>query len=57
MIDAEEYDDDWDEPTPTVICPECGSDDLERVGENDEGDTEFECNDCGEWFTDSEEEE
>ena len=57
MIDAEEYDDDWDEPTPTMICPECGSDDLERVGENDEGDTEFECNDCGEWFTDSEEEE
>ncbi len=39
-----------------VICPECGSDDVELVSNGDDG-AEYECNDCGEVFTDGEEED
>jgi predicted RNA-binding Zn-ribbon protein involved in translation (DUF1610 family) len=48
--------DDWDEEDETIpVCPECGSDDLDRVGEDEDGDTEWECNDCGERFSEGEE--
>ena len=57
IIDDEEFDDDFDEPTPAVECPECGSNDLEVTGESEDGDAEFVCNDCGERFTEGEEEE
>ena len=48
--DAEDFDD----PTPIVVCPECGSDDLEII---DEDNGEYECLDCGERFTDGEEDD
>jgi len=34
-------------------CLECGSTDVTPTGEpDDEGVAEFQCNDCGEYFTD-----
>jgi transposase-like protein len=57
IIDDDDFDDDYDEPTPAVTCPECGSDDLEVIGEDDDGENLYECNDCGETFTEDEEEE
>jgi len=52
-------DDDLDEePEETVVCPECGSSDLEVIGELDEeGSNEYECQDCGERFTEGEDDE
>lgn len=44
-FDDDDLDDEIDEPALT--CPECGSDDLDRIGENDDG-TEYLCNDYGE---------
>jgi DNA-directed RNA polymerase subunit RPC12/RpoP len=54
MIIDDEEDFDFDDPTPIVVCPECGSDDLEII---DEDNGEYECLDCGERFTDGEEED
>lgn len=55
----DEFDDDLDpEPEEIVVCPECGSDDLDIVDEFDEeGINEYICEDCGARFTDGEEEE
>jgi ssDNA-binding Zn-finger/Zn-ribbon topoisomerase 1 len=39
-----------------AVCPECGSDDLELIDENDDG-NEYLCNDCGERFTEGEEDD
>ena len=39
------------------MCPECGSDDLKFLVEDDEGNAMYECLDCGEEFTQGEEEE
>lgn len=39
----------------TVVCPECSSEDLENLGEDDAGNVWFECSDCGERFTEGEE--
>ena len=50
--------DDWDDAGEVIpVCPECDSDDLEVIGENDNGENEYVCNDCGERFTDGEEED
>jgi predicted RNA-binding Zn-ribbon protein involved in translation (DUF1610 family) len=46
-------DDEEDEEIP--VCPECGSDDLTIIGEDDDGNNEYECEDCGERFSDGEE--
>ena len=58
-FEYDEEDDDLDEvDEEIVVCPECGSDDLTVVGEFDEeGINEYICEDCGERFTDGEEEE
>ena len=50
---CDEEDEFEDESIPT--CPECEGDDLELLGHDDEGNNEYECNDCGERFTDEEE--
>jgi len=50
--------DDFDEAEETIpVCPECGSDDLTVIGEDEDGNNEYVCEDCGERFTDEEEEE
>jgi DNA-directed RNA polymerase subunit RPC12/RpoP len=54
-FEFDEFDDDLEEDT--LACPECGSDDLEIIGEDEEGNIEYECADCGERFTDAEEED
>ncbi len=56
-FEFDEFDDDLDnEPDEEIIvCPECGSDDLNIVGEFDE--EGINCEDCGERFTDGEEED
>ena len=56
----DDFDDDvdYDEETGEVIvCPECGSDNLEVIGEDDDGNNLYECQECGEEFADGEEEE
>jgi len=56
-FEYDEFDDDLDDgPVSTVVCPECGSDDLEVISEDGDGNFVYECNDCGERFTDGEEE-
>lgn len=44
-----------DEDIP--VCPKCGSDDLTIIDEDDDGNTEHQCEDCGERFTDGDDEE
>lgn len=57
-FEFDEFDDDLDEgPEEIPVCPECGSDDLKFLGEDDEGNAMYECLDCGEEFTQGEEEE
>jgi DNA-directed RNA polymerase subunit RPC12/RpoP len=53
----EDLNDDFydDETEETVVCPECGSDDLGSLGEDDDGNAVYECVDCGERFTEEEE--
>lgn len=56
-FEFDEFDDDLDEPDEEIpVCPECGSDDLESLGEDEEGNASYECLDCGEIFSDGEEE-
>jgi len=50
--------DDWDEGSEEIpVCPECEGDDLEVIGEDEDGNNEYLCNDCGERFTDWEEDD
>lgn len=53
--DFEDYDP--DEPEDSVVCPECGSDALDIVSEDFEGNNLYECQDCGERFTEEEDDE
>jgi DNA-directed RNA polymerase subunit RPC12/RpoP len=52
-LDDEFYDD--EEIEETVVCPECGSDELESLGEDDDGNAVYECLECGERFTEGDE--
>jgi DNA-directed RNA polymerase subunit RPC12/RpoP len=52
-----DLDDDEEEPDDKFFCPECGSDDLENLGEDDAGNVWYECTECGEKFSEGEEEE
>jgi DNA-directed RNA polymerase subunit RPC12/RpoP len=59
-LEDDELDDDYfldEEDEEIPVCPECGSDDLTIIGEDDEGNNEYGCEDCGERFSDGEEED
>ena len=52
----EAYEDEEAEDIP-LVCPECGSDDLESLGEDEDGNEAYECEECGECFSDGEDDE
>jgi DNA-directed RNA polymerase subunit RPC12/RpoP len=52
-LDEDFYDD--EEIEETVVCPECGSDELKSLGEDDDGNAVYECLECGERFTEGDE--
>ncbi len=57
-FEFDEFDDDLDgEPEEIPVFPECGSDDLTIIDENAGGVNEYVCEDCGERFSDGEEED
>ena len=47
-LDDEDLGDDDYEDLP--VCPECGSDGLTIITEAEDGNHEYECDDCGERF-------
>lgn len=53
----DDLDYDGKEEDETLSCPICGSDDLENLGEDDAGNVWYECTECGEKFSEGEEEE
>jgi tRNA(Ile2) C34 agmatinyltransferase TiaS len=55
-FEYDEFDDELDdEPEDIPVCPDCGGDDLESLGEDEDGNGAYECLDCGERFVEGEE--